>query len=427
MSDMKDKLRALASQDGLMMGAEWRQKLQRLERQRAEGRFEIDKIVPGEVLGGTGSGFYLVREDFPLDTRHGAVTLGAALEAAPEHIALSACDDELEAFEPGSALFIDAETTGLAGGTGTVAFLIGVGYFVGDAFRLEQCFMRDFDDEEPMLEYLNSLFQGRDAVVSYNGKSFDLPLLRTRFIQNRIPFRLDSAMHFDLVHAARRFWRRRLQDCTLGNVERAILGLKRHGDVPSSEIPQMYFDYLRTRDARPLAGVFYHHKTDILSLVALAAWLARCLSVPDGEGFEHSQDKLCLVRVHFMRKEYEAVVRHGQRLLEAEAESEVRRECLEFLGFAHKRLHGWQEMEDTWALLLQESPMNLVARLELAKHHEHRTRNLIEAERICAEVVQFLETRAALGRAEPGDAALDMFASRLARIRQKLAKGRGDA
>jgi len=410
-----------------MRGSDWMQRLDDLRKQRESGEFEIDTVVSGHVVGDDDLGFYLVQETLPHDTHQGAIDLGAVLDVCGDHIALSASDDELREFDPRKALFVDTETSGLSGGTGTVAFLVGVGYFVEDEFRLDQCFMRDYDDEEPMLEYLAEVFKGKEAVVSYNGKSFDLPLLRTRFIQNRIPFRADSVMHFDLLHAARRFWKRRLGACNLTNVERMILGIERHGDVPSYEIPQMWFDYIRTRDARRLDGVFYHHKMDILSLVALTAWLSRCLSSPDGSGFEHAEDRLSMVRVFFMQKKYESVIVQGEQLLEIEEQGALRKECLEYLALAAKRLHDWQRMEDSYTLLLRENPTNLVARLELAKHHEHRTRNLLDAERHCAEAVDYLETRAALGRATEFEAApLAAFQRRLERIRRKLGRGKGD-
>ncbi len=423
MADIKNKLESLLSTKGVMKGADWMEKLDELRKQRESGDFEIDKVVPGEVIGSEDSGFYQVTETFPLDTPQGSMPLGAVLEVSGDHIALSAADDELLEFDPRKAIFVDTETSGLAGGTGTVAFLVGVGYFTDEGFRLDQCFMRDYDDEEAMLEYLAEVFRGKEAVVSYNGKSFDLPLLRTRFIQNRVLFRLDSAMHFDLLHAARRFWKRRLGSCTLGNVERVILGIERQGDVPSHEIPQLWFDYIRTRDARRLDGVFYHHKMDILSLVVLTAWLSRCLSASNGEGFEHTEDRLSLVRVYFLQKRYKEVVRLGERVLEDEDQGDLRKECLELLALAAKRLGDWQRMEDSLLLLLQENPKELRARLELAKHYEHRKRDLLGAERLCVEAVQYLETRVALNRATEFEAVpLAGFNHRLTRIRRKLGR-----
>jgi uncharacterized protein len=423
MSEIKDKLGFLLAKHGVMTGSEWRSKVEALAEQRQAGASEIDTVVPGTVVGDAEDGFYLVRTEFPLDAEHGGMTLGDVLHAVPERLALAACDEEMEDFDAASAVFIDTETTGLAGGTGTVAFLVGAGYFVDDVFRLDQCFMRDFDDEEPILRHLDGIFANCGTVVSYNGKSFDVPLLRTRFIQNRIPFRLDSAVHFDLVHAARRFWKLRLQDCSLGNVERAVLGTERHDDVPSHEIPQLWLDYLRSRDARKLDRVFYHHKTDILSLVTLTARLSQALAGPEGEGFDHVEDRLSLVRVYFRQKRFEDVLSAADRLLESETNTTLRADALGLLAHACKRLQQWTRMESALTLLLDEAPRDLTARLELAKLYEHRLRNLPQAESVCVETLTLLETRVALDR----DLDIDSdhviaFEHRLTRIRRKLRK-----
>lgn len=426
MSDIKDILnrRGLANL-GLMTGSQLQRERAQLDEQRRAGDFEIDKCVQGEVIGDDDHHFYLVRTDYPLETIHGPLPLGAVLDAIPEHVALSACDSALDTFDPSTTVFVDTETTGLAGGTGTVAFLVGVGYFVEGAFRLDQCFMRDFDEEEPMLHFLDDLFKRAETVVSFNGKSFDVPLLRTRFISNRVPFRLDSAAHFDLVHAARRIWKLRLKDCSLGNVERTVLHLQRHGDVPSAEIPQIWMDYLHTRDARELTRVFYHHRTDVLSLVTLTALVSQCLDTPHGEGFEYAEDRLSLIRLHFRQKHFEDAASCAIKLLEIETEPYIRRECLELLALSSKRLQDWARMEESWDLMRREFPSNLFPTLELVKHHEHRSRNLPEALRLCEEAVHLLETRVALGRADDADLLqIEGLQRRLERIRRKLSKGR---
>lgn len=424
MSDVKNQLDALLANKGVMRGADWKEKVKAVAAERDAGTFEIDKTIPGELVSDGDYGFYLVRQDFPLDTEMGGFPLGAALDTQARHIALAAADEELQDFDPRTALFIDTETSGLAGGAGTVVFLTGVGYFTDDAFRLDQCFMRDYDDEESMLEFLADRFKQCESVVSYNGKTFDMPLLRTRFIQNRIPYRLDSVLHFDLLHSARRFWKRRLGNCSLGNIEREVLGIHREGDVPGHLIPQLWFDYLRTRDARPLKGVFYHHETDILSLVALMGRLSATLDEPDGSGFEHDEDRLSLVRVHFRQKQYEEVITLGERFLETEAETYVRHECLTMMGFAFKRRERFGEMARCWSTMLEEFPRDVTARHELAKHHEHRSRDLVEAERLCEEAVKQLESRGTLGRSLGTESPeLAHFQKRLDRIRGKLAKG----
>lgn len=424
----RQKLDELLSRSGVMKGSEWRQRLEDLQRLRDSGAYEIDTAVPGTVIGDDQSGFYLVSHTYPWHTPHGSVTLDSLLEARGEHIALSASDDELVEFNPRTAYFIDTETTGLSGGTGTVAFLVGIAYFVDEGLRLDQCFMRDYDDEEPMLQYLAEVMKSCETVVSYNGKTFDMPLLRTRFVQNRVRFRLDGVLHFDLLHAARRFFKRRLGSCSLGNVEREVLHLVRHGDIPSYEIPQIWFDYLRTRDARRLIPVFYHHRMDILSLVALTGSLSKSLGEPHGAGFHHNEDRFSLLRVCLKQKKYGDVLTQGDHLLEVESDPERRTGCLELIAQAAKRLGDWARVQDSLQLILHDQPSNLWVRLELAKLHEHRTRNLPEAARYCQEAIGYLETREALGRATEFECApLEAFRRRLVRIQGKLARGAGHA
>ncbi len=424
MSDLRAKLDALAAHSNLMKGSEWRAKHDALQERRDAGEFEIDKVVSGtttevESLGG----FHLVREVIPLETKHGDADLATALDASGETIALASCDDDLEAFDAKSAVFVDTETTGLSGGTGTVAFLIGAGYFEDNSFVVEQCFMRDYDDEEAMLTYLDALFRRFETIVTYNGKSFDVPLMRTRFIQNRIPFRLDAAVHFDLVHAARRLWRDRLRDCSLGNIERNILGVQREGDVPSHEIPRMWLDYLRTRDARKLDRVFYHHREDIVSLAALTGWIGRAFQDDTGTGFDHASDQFSAARIYYRRGQYDQACTCAEQLLEASPEPGVRCNAFELIGLAHKRLKNWDAMERTWLQLVEEFPQHFVARVELAKHLEHRAKDYAEAEKHCEAILAFLETRTSLGRARPhDDVAAEEIRKRLERIRGKRSR-----
>ncbi|MFP4499981.1 MAG: ribonuclease H-like domain-containing protein [Candidatus Hydrogenedentota bacterium] len=425
MANMRDKLDALMKKQGLMTGAEWVQQKQQEESDRAAGRFDMPEVLPGEAVGEAGAAFYLVRQDFPASFMQGNVPLGAVLDTQSQHIAFSSCDPELADFDPRTTLFMDTETIGLAGGTGTVAFLVGVGYFVDDGtFRLDQCFMRDFDEEEPMLAFLAERFIGYEAVVGYNSKCFDLPLLRTRFIQNRIPFRLDGFRHFDLMHAARRFWKDRLGSCTLNNVERHILALTRKGDVASHLIPQLWFDYLRTRDARRLKPVFYHHQMDILSLVSLTGLISQLLETPGGAGFTHAEDRLSFVRIHFRQRRYEQVVTNAMRFIEAEESGPLRQECLTMLALAHKRLKDFAAMAETFERLVEEFPSDISARLELAKYHEHRSRDLVRAEALCQQALDRLDACRTVGRA-PGVPATeyDAVSKRLARIRRKLRRG----
>ncbi|HIA48761.1 MAG TPA: hypothetical protein EYN96_12535 [Candidatus Hydrogenedentes bacterium] len=420
MSDLQKKLASLSNVQGLMTGAQWKNKPAEEIKTVQSGGYEIDACVPGEVITIEEDEFYLVRTDFPIDTQHGDLTLADGLKVEGRHISLSANDEELADFDPRTAVFVDTETTGLMGGTGTVAFLIGVGYFVDEFFRLDQCFMRDYDDEEGMLNYLDDLFKKADTIVSFNGKSFDLPLMRTRFITNRIPYRLEGKTHFDLVHASRRFWKQRLRDCSLGNIEKEIMGIHRHGDVPGHEIPQIWLNYLYSRDARKLKGVFYHHQMDILSLAVLTGHMSQCIDVADGQGFEHHEDRLSLLRLHYKQKKYDEVLQLSKNLLDTLTQTGLRHECLHIFALSAKRREQWPLMEDLWKQCLTEFPRDLTARLELAKHYEHRAKDLPKAQKLCQDALTYIQTRQQLGTLHQADQQKTSFEHRLARIQKKL-------
>jgi hypothetical protein len=187
-------------------------------------------------------------------------------------LALLALDPSLAACDPARALFLDTETTGLSGGTGTVAFLVGLAWWDrgGDrALVLEQFLVRALGEEAPMLERLRERIEGASMLVTFNGKSFDMPLLRTRFVMTRLASPVEPP-HLDLLHVARRIHGRRTRDgCRLVAIERDVLGFERVDDVPSCEVSARYMHFLRTGDASALLGVVEHNAWDVVSMAAL--------------------------------------------------------------------------------------------------------------------------------------------------------------
>ena len=170
---------------------------------------------------------------------------------------------------PRDVLFLDTETTGLAGGAGTAAFLVGVARASRDGIEMRQFFMRDFDEEAAMLEALRTFAAGASLIVTYNGRAFDLPLLSSRLVLNRFPPFLDAIPHLDLLPAARTLWRPRHGSCRLVHLEARLAGIERGPDVPGALIPRIYFDFLRGLDGGGLRQVFEHNLQDVASLMAL--------------------------------------------------------------------------------------------------------------------------------------------------------------
>jgi len=181
------------------------------------------------------------------------------------------------------AIFIDTETTGLSGGAGTYAFLVGIGHIELDHVVVRQYLLPDFPSEWLMLEHLESIFQGYKFTVSFNGKAFDLPLLKTRYVLNRQETIFEDMLHVDVLHAARRLWKQRLPACDLQSLERHILDIHRVEDVPGDLIPQLYFEFMRKRQAFLLRNVLEHNFHDIVNMVLLTARMGRICEAPSQE------------------------------------------------------------------------------------------------------------------------------------------------
>jgi len=261
-ADLRERLRRL----GLSRGP------QELKPERQRRKKPIEALLPGEVQHTRHGPFFLLRESFALEHRHGHHALSDLLAYTPAHVGLLAQDARMAEIDLRRVAFVDTETTGLAGGTGTYTFLVGVGRFDEDRFTVHQFFMRDFGEEPAQLYALGELLDGLEAVVSFNGKHFDMPLLETRFIMARQAPRLSGSPHLDLLTTARRFWRHRLASCALSSLEAEVLGVQRtQADVPGWLIPSLYLEYTRSGDAREMPRIFYHNAQDILSLVTLAA------------------------------------------------------------------------------------------------------------------------------------------------------------
>jgi uncharacterized protein YprB with RNaseH-like and TPR domain len=211
---------------------------------------------------------HLVEKQYPLDYQHGMVNF--QLTSQIGSLSTAARVQTTEGTDLSGLLFLDTETTGLSGGTGTLAFLVGLGYFTPSGFHLNQYILKEPDEEMAMLLEIINLCSRFSGIVTYNGKGFDIPLLRTRLVMNHLPNPFEQMAHFDLLHLARRIWKNRLQSRSLQDLEQEILNIPRSdGEVPGWMIPQIYFDYLRTGNSNPLKGVIYHNGMDILSLAAL--------------------------------------------------------------------------------------------------------------------------------------------------------------
>jgi len=312
----------------------------------------------------------------------------------------------LQLLSPGSAasacdfrqwLFLDTETTGLAGGTGTYAFLVGLGWWEDDGFVVEQYFMRNHGEEPSLLlEVLDRLNQRR-VLVTFNGKSFDWPLLQTRYQMARIRPLPELLAHLDLLHPARQIWRLSLKSVALTELERHVLRFRRDHDIPSATIPQRYFDFLRGGPPEEIAEVFHHNQLDLCGLAFLALRIRDILENPEN-GACGGRELFGVSRMMQRRGESASAERIYQRAL-AEglpetAEKVARRE----LALIAKRGRNFELSNAHWEKLLGDSAYGMKAYEQLAMYYEHEASDFQKAAALSREALIRLQAAVRAGR-----------------------------
>lgn len=382
---------------------------------------------PDAVLGGRlvetplGSAM-VVERDYPLSHSHGRAPVAGALAVTGKPLGQLLRQRGTGGWDWTRAAFFDTETTGLAGGTGTYVFLAGIGHVAGDRFRLAQFFLRDYAEESAWLWAVEDYLRPFRHLVTFNGKAFDWPLMVTRFTldRRRAPGLGDD--HLDLLHPARRLWRERLERCNLTSLEQEVLQFQRQGDVPGSLIPQLYFSYLSSGNAGPLVPVLEHNRLDILAMAALVGELGRILASPLGLDLP-AADLYSLGR-HFELEgqPHEAAACYEQALSHAGLPQSTRQKAWQHLSSLYKRLRRDDEAVALWRELVGRGLVgSLWPYVELAKHYEHRARDLDAARQVVLSALEVAQTRRALLRLRADDPVLQDLRHRLSRLERRLA------
>ncbi|MGB2896624.1 MAG: ribonuclease H-like domain-containing protein [Anaerolineales bacterium] len=359
------------------------QRLQRIARNkstrktsRTKPRRDVSGLQPGEPQETPHGTAYIIETQYPGTQEHGSRRLNSLTNFESKLTAEIATDPALEGIDLDDLVFLDTETNGLAGGAGTVAFLVGIGKFIEGDFWLRQYFLRDLSAEQAMLHAIESDLGSDAGFVTFNGRTFDVPLLEMRFtLGMRKRFPLSGWPHLDLLYPARRLWRRTLPDCRLNTIEREVLGVQRSGeDVPGELIPGLYLDYLRTGDPREMERVIYHNAVDILSLVGLT-----------GEVLDrHRTDalsNLSAAEAFGVARWHQGAGRRGSaesayRAAIESSDPEIRLEALRHhtvylkqLGQRDQAVDGWKQ----WHKLKPDDPRPCI---ELAMYYEWHARDL---------------------------------------------------
>ena len=386
----------------------------------ALGVANLTSVLGGDWRPQRGGSSFVVETQHEASSVYGRDTIGALANR------LAASGEEAPLVAGGRParfpfVFFDLETTGLSGGAGTYAFLVGCGWFGDDGrFVTRQYLLVRFDDEPALLSSVAAELARAGALVTFNGKSFDAPLIETRYLYHRLDWMGRDLPHIDVLHHARQFWRPRAggasldaEPCSLVALERQLLGTRRQGDVPGLDIPARYFEFVRSGDARPLRAVFEHNRLDLLSLAALTARLLHLVRLgPDHA--RSAREALALGRLYARASQGERARAAYLRAASTESAGPTRIDALRALALASRRERSYDEAAGFWRQILDVPgcPPQTVheASEALAIHHEHRARDLMTAK---AFALRGLDT----GRPSAHNEAVRY---RLARIEKKI-------
>jgi len=339
----------------------------------------IEDLVSGEVVFTPYGSHFETEQFFAANHRHGSYEISDLASLAPD--LLSALSDGAIASSPPERwLFLDTETTGLAGGSGTYAFLVGVGSIGEEGFRVRQFFMRDYSEEASLLHALTEYISRFDVLITYNGRSYDQPLLETRYTMCRARHPFGRLEHLDLLYGARRLFRLRLENCRLVNLEDQVLGFEREGDIPGEMIPYCYFEYLRTRRAHRLPPILQHNVLDIVSLACLTGVIPEAFRDPGNVRARHGVDLLGLARWLQMSGRLEEAHKLLRRAVDMGLPDQHLFGALYAAGLIEKKQGQLHAAVATFTdLSLSPNPFRVRAYEELARHYEHRERSFAMA------------------------------------------------
>jgi len=400
---------------------------------RYEGTIDIDRVA--DVLGGrsvtTGFGRALIVDRrYESDRFHGTRRVGDCEVVDGESLRLL---DPALAPPDGTGeriLFVDLETTGLSGGAGTVAFLVGCGWFDMGAFQVRQFLLTSYASERALLDAVASCFDAASLLVTYNGKTFDVPVMETRWMFHRMRMPLESVRHFDMLHPARRLWRVREGSgsgedscCRLATLEQVLCNVRRVGDIPGMDIPGRYFAFLRSGDARPLEPVLEHNRLDLISLAAVVSEGVQLVE----EGQDRCRDgaeALSLGKVYERAGSIErAIGCYNRAAADASACIDITAEAWYRLGVRLRRDRRYADAAECWRRILDLrsrrtsallAPLRQYAVEALAIHHEHRERDYEGAKELTLQLLEdsedWVRPRTEANR------------HRLARLEKKIAK-----
>jgi len=363
---------------------------------------------------------------YVLGASYGQIPIAMGLQIPGDIIGFLSRDAAFEGLDLSTAVFLDLETTGLAGGTGTVPFLVGLAYYRDERFKVTQFFLNEMAEEDRLVRELAQFVSdmGFKSVVTYNGKAFDLPLVETRFALHRTPCPLRGLPHLDFLFSARSLWKHKYDSCRLFNLAQQIVQAERSEDIPGAEIPLRYFQYIRSGDFSLIDPILYHNQEDLLSLLGVIVAGAILVernreAAARGEGdamdlygvarlFERAGDTTTSAAL------LEKALAGGRGLT-----TEVSHVARKKLSHHFKKIKDWDKALPFWQEMAAGEGVDCDCFRELAMYFEHTAKDYDEAIRVATEGLAVSKGKA--------PAAEKDFERRIARLQGKRAKGKGAA
>ncbi|HVP90750.1 MAG TPA: ribonuclease H-like domain-containing protein [Terriglobales bacterium] len=357
---------------------------------------------------------------YALGVRYGQIPIGMGLQVPGNILAFLSREAAFEGLDLGSAVFLDLETTGLAGGTGTVPFLVGLGYYRGDRFKVSQFFLSEMAEEGRLVREVAQFFTDMEfkSVVTYNGKAFDVPLLETRFALHRTPFLIRDLPHLDFLFSARQLWKHKYDSCRLFNLAQEVVQAERAEDIPGAEIPLRYFQYIRSGDFSLIEPVLYHNQEDILSLlgvVVAGAVLVDRNRTPAERGATDAMDLYGVARLFESAGDAAQAAALLEQALEGQLSSHASQTAKMKLSHHFKKNRDWDRAVSLWREL--SAGDEAFSFRELSMYYEHKAKNFEEAMRAAEEGLAVSMGRSAGERKD--------FEKRIERLRGKIRKREG--
>jgi len=372
-SSIRDQLNRLYRRSG-------RQQKHFPEEEVSRAHKRLEELVPGEYVNTHFGDVFRARNSFPATEAHGTCLLEEFFEVNPANLAHFGRFGREKEPDLRNALFLDTEASGLSGGTGTYAFMVGLGYFHRDEFVIDQLFVENYAKEEGMLDLLSGYLESASLLVTFNGKSFDLNLLETRYLMHGQEAPFEEITHLDLLHPSRNLWDLTLENCKLQTLEREILEFTREDDIPGEEVPGVYFEFIRTGDPTRIAGVFQHNLIDILSLVTVTIMLEGNFTGERNIQGENGLTMFSRGKMYERQGEIERALECYNAALEQNLTHTRRYTVLDRMALIHKRRECWTEAADLWQRQIESTPFyTMDPYVELAKYYEHQVHDYREA------------------------------------------------